>query len=79
MPSLYPLIHTKESVMNIGISVPLPAYKVDVVFMARKAEELGFESWIPLSPWRGPLGPPTASTEQEMVEELERIAEAVIR
>jgi probable F420-dependent oxidoreductase len=31
--------------MNIGISVPLPAYKVDVAFMARKAEELGFESF----------------------------------
>jgi probable F420-dependent oxidoreductase len=31
--------------MNIGISVPLPAYLVDVGFMARKAEELGFESF----------------------------------
>jgi len=31
--------------MNIGISVPLPAYKVDVAFMARRAEELGFESF----------------------------------
>jgi len=31
--------------MNIGISVPLPAYHVDVGFMARKAEELGFESF----------------------------------
>jgi probable F420-dependent oxidoreductase len=31
--------------MNIGISVPLPAYHVDVAFMARKAEELGFESF----------------------------------
>jgi probable F420-dependent oxidoreductase len=30
--------------MNVGISVPLPAYLVDVGFMARKAEELGFES-----------------------------------
>jgi len=29
--------------MNIGISVPLPAYKVDVAFMARTAEALGFE------------------------------------
>ena len=28
--------------MNIGISVPLPAHHVDVGFMARKAEELGF-------------------------------------
>ena len=32
--------------MNIGISVPLPAYLVDVGFMARKAEELGFESFF---------------------------------
>jgi probable F420-dependent oxidoreductase len=31
--------------MNIGISVPLPAYRIDVAFMARKAEELGFESF----------------------------------
>ena len=31
--------------MNIGISVPLPAYHVDVAFMAKKAEELGFESF----------------------------------
>jgi probable F420-dependent oxidoreductase len=31
--------------MNIGISVPLPAYLVDVGLMARKAEELGFESF----------------------------------
>src|SRR3989442_3525490 len=31
--------------MNIGISVPLPAYHVDVGFMARKAEELGCESF----------------------------------
>jgi probable F420-dependent oxidoreductase len=31
--------------MTIGISVPLPAYHVDVGFMARKAEELGFESF----------------------------------
>jgi probable F420-dependent oxidoreductase len=30
--------------MNVGISVPLPAYHVDVAMMARKAEELGFES-----------------------------------
>jgi probable F420-dependent oxidoreductase len=29
--------------MNVGISVPLPAYLVDVGFMARRAEELGFE------------------------------------
>lgn len=34
--------------MNVGISVPLPAYNVDVALMARKAEELGFESfWSP--------------------------------
>src|ERR1700682_6824206 len=32
--------------MNVGISVPLPAYLVDVAFMARKAEELGFESFF---------------------------------
>jgi probable F420-dependent oxidoreductase len=31
--------------MNVGISVPLPAYFVDVGFMARKVEELGFESF----------------------------------
>jgi probable F420-dependent oxidoreductase len=31
--------------MNIGISVPLPAYNVDVAFMARTAETLGFESF----------------------------------
>jgi probable F420-dependent oxidoreductase len=30
---------------NVGVSVPLPAYLVDVGFMARKAEELGFESF----------------------------------
>ena len=30
--------------MNIGISVPLPAYHVDVGFMAQTAEALGFES-----------------------------------
>jgi probable F420-dependent oxidoreductase len=30
--------------MNVGVSVPLPAYKVDVAFMARTAEALGFES-----------------------------------
>jgi probable F420-dependent oxidoreductase len=32
--------------MTVGISVPLPAYLVDVGFMARKAEELGFESFF---------------------------------
>jgi probable F420-dependent oxidoreductase len=31
--------------MNIGISVPLPAYLVDVGAMARTAEGLGFESF----------------------------------
>ena len=31
--------------MNVGISVPLPAYHVDVAFMARTAEELGFDSF----------------------------------
>lgn len=31
--------------MNVGVSVPLPAYFVDPGFMARKAEELGFESF----------------------------------
>ncbi len=30
--------------MNVGVSVPLPAYNVDPGFMARVAEELGFES-----------------------------------
>jgi probable F420-dependent oxidoreductase len=31
--------------MNVGISVPLPAYHVDVAFMARTVEALGFESF----------------------------------
>jgi probable F420-dependent oxidoreductase len=31
--------------MSVGVSVPLPAYLVDVGFMARTAEELGFESF----------------------------------
>ena len=30
--------------MNIGISMPVPGYITDPAFMARKAEELGFES-----------------------------------
>ncbi len=30
--------------MAVGTSVPLPAYTIDPVFMAKKAEELGFES-----------------------------------
>ena len=32
--------------MNVGISVPLPAYLVDVGFMAKTAEALGFESFF---------------------------------
>src|SRR5919109_1590573 len=36
---------TKGATMNVGISVPLPAYNVDVAFMARTAEQLGFESF----------------------------------
>src|SRR3989440_6176483 len=31
--------------MNIGVSIPLPAYLVDPAFMARRAESLGFESF----------------------------------
>src|SRR3989442_8855795 len=31
--------------VSMGVSVPLPAYLVDVGFMAKKAEELGFESF----------------------------------
>jgi probable F420-dependent oxidoreductase len=30
--------------MNIGLSMPLPAYKVNAAFVGSKAEELGFES-----------------------------------
>ena len=30
--------------MSVGIVVPLPAYTIDPVFIAKKAEELGFES-----------------------------------
>ena len=30
--------------MSVGTAVPLPAYTVDSAFIARKAEELGFES-----------------------------------
>ena len=30
--------------MSVGTSIPLPAYTVDPAFIARKAEELGFES-----------------------------------
>src|SRR5713101_2653329 len=35
----------QEAPMNVGISVPLPAYLVDVGAMARTAEALGFESF----------------------------------
>ena len=30
--------------MNIGTSIPLPAYTIDPAFMSKKAEDLGFES-----------------------------------
>ncbi len=30
--------------MSVGTSVPLPAYTIDPAFMAKKAEDLGFES-----------------------------------
>ena len=30
--------------MNIGTSVPLPAYNIDPAFIAKKAEDLGFDS-----------------------------------
>ena len=30
--------------MNIGVSMPLPAYTINAAFMASKAEELGFDS-----------------------------------
>ncbi len=30
--------------MSIGVSVPLPAYNIDPAFMAKKAEDLGFDS-----------------------------------
>ena len=30
--------------MSVGTSVPLPAYTIDPAFMARKAEEVGFDS-----------------------------------
>jgi probable F420-dependent oxidoreductase len=32
--------------MNVGVSIPLPAYLVDPGLMAKKAEELGFESFF---------------------------------
>src|SRR5437773_10262680 len=31
--------------MNVGVSIPLPAYLVDPGLMAKKAEELGFDSF----------------------------------
>ncbi len=34
----------EESKMNVGIQIPLPAYTIDPVFMAKKAEDLSFES-----------------------------------
>ena len=30
--------------MKVGTSVPLPAYTIDPAFMAKKAEDLGFDS-----------------------------------
>ena len=55
--------------MNIGVSVPLPAYKVDPGFMAQTAEALGFESFwcaehpiMPVAPAADSPGPPTASS-----------------
>ena len=30
--------------MSVGIVVPLPAYTLDPAFIAKKAEDLGFES-----------------------------------
>ena len=47
--------------MNIGISMPVPGYITDPAFMARKAEELGFESiWCaehPIMPVHGDSRP----------------------
>src|SRR4029453_11485020 len=34
----------EHRIMSIGTSVPLPAYTIDPAFMAKKAEDLGFES-----------------------------------
>jgi probable F420-dependent oxidoreductase len=46
MIAIYALMQMKKGAnpMNIGTSVPLPAYTIDAAFMGRKAEELGFES-----------------------------------
>lgn len=41
--------------MNVGVSMPLPAYLVDPAFMARTAEDLGVESY-----WCAPT--PTSKT-----------------
>ena len=30
--------------MSVGVIVPLPAYTLDPAFIAKKAEDLGFES-----------------------------------
>ena len=37
-------LQPRSPIMNIGTSVPLPAYTIDPAFMAQKAEALGFES-----------------------------------
>ena len=43
--------------MSVGTSVPLPAYTIDPAFMARKAEELGFDSiWYAVRPNPSPAG-----------------------
>jgi hypothetical protein len=38
------LTREEHCIMSIGTSVPLRAYTIDPAFMAKKAEELGFES-----------------------------------
>ena len=38
------LKHWSDNKMNVGTSVPLPAYTIDPAFMAKTAEDLGFES-----------------------------------
>ena len=41
--------------MSVGVVVPLPAYTLDPAFIAKKAEELGFESfWVPEHAGRDP-------------------------
>jgi hypothetical protein len=49
--------------MNIGVSIPLPAYLVDPGLMARKAEER----------------PNAVKTDAEMAQQLTRIAETVLK